>query len=91
MILSLSYSIHVVSEFLEAAGEGEDGQSPGAAPLQRVFLPVVLTGLTTATGLLSLTLSPLAANRKKPLEREYGKPAGSIDLRNGSPKCPVDD
>ena len=32
-----------------------------SAVLQRVFLPVVLTGLTTATGFLSLTLSPLVA------------------------------
>ncbi|MEN8801157.1 MAG: efflux RND transporter permease subunit [Thiogranum sp.] len=64
MILSLSYSIHVVSEFLEAAGESGDRQSLASAALRRVFLPVVLTGLTTATGFLSLTLSPLAAIRE---------------------------
>ncbi|MGI9264716.1 MAG: efflux RND transporter permease subunit, partial [Gammaproteobacteria bacterium] len=64
MILSLSYSIHVVSEFLEAAGETGNRQSLTSAALRRVFLPVVLTGLTTATGFLSLTLSPLAAIRE---------------------------
>ena len=64
MILSLSYSIHVVSEFLEAADESEDRQALASAALRRVFLPVVLTGLTTATGFLSLTLSPLAAIRE---------------------------
>jgi predicted RND superfamily exporter protein len=61
MILSLSYSIHVVSEFLEVPEAGEEAQDPEAGPLHRVFLPVALTGLTTATGFLSLTLSPLAA------------------------------
>jgi predicted RND superfamily exporter protein len=61
MILSLSYSIHVVSEFLDVGVESEDAQGADTGPLQRVFLPVVLTGLTTATGFLSLTLSPLAA------------------------------
>jgi len=64
MILSLSYSIHVVSEFLETAGETTDRQSLASAALYRVFLPVVLTGLTTATGFLSLTLSPLTAVRE---------------------------
>ncbi|MEA3242138.1 MAG: efflux RND transporter permease subunit, partial [Pseudomonadota bacterium] len=64
MILSLSYSIHVVSEFLEAADESEVRQALASAALRRVFLPVVLTGLTTATGFLSLTLSPLAAIRE---------------------------
>ena len=64
MILSLSYSIHVVSEFLETADEATDRQSLASAALYRVFLPVVLTGLTTATGFLSLTLSPLTAVRE---------------------------
>jgi len=64
MILSLSYAIHVVAEFLEVDSENEDSQSSDSAALQRVFLPVVLTGLTTAAGFLSLTLSPLAAIRE---------------------------
>jgi predicted RND superfamily exporter protein len=64
MILSLSYAIHVVSEFLEATGGHEDRQSLATAALQGVFLPVILTGLTTAAGFLSLTLSPLAAIRE---------------------------
>jgi predicted RND superfamily exporter protein len=61
LIISLSYAIHVVSEFLamEKAGPHTDERASGA--LRSLFLPVFFTGLTTAIGFLSLTLSPLAA------------------------------
>lgn len=61
LIICLSYSVHVVSEFLELAKPGEPGDRTAADALRSVFLPVVFTGLTTAIGFLSLTLSPLAA------------------------------
>ncbi len=60
MIISLSYSVHVVAEFLELGKHANRGRTPADA-LRNVFLPVVFTGLTTAIGFLSLTLSPLAA------------------------------
>ena len=61
MIISLSYSIHVVTEFLELTKQADHNQRTTADALRNVFLPVVFTGLTTAIGFLSLTLSPLAA------------------------------
>ena len=61
MIISLSYSIHVVSEFLELEKQGRFDKDSAAEALRGVFLPVLFTGLTTAIGFLSLTLSPLAA------------------------------
>ena len=60
MIISLSYSVHVVAEFLELDKQ-TDRQRTAADALRSVFLPVIFTGLTTAIGFLSLTLSPLAA------------------------------
>jgi len=61
MIISLSYSIHVTAEFQELARHGEHDSGRAAEALRSVFVPVVFTGLTTAIGFLSLTLSPLAA------------------------------
>ena len=60
MIISLTYSIHVVSEFLELAKQPDNNHNTAADALRSVFLPVVFTGLTTAIGFMSLTLSPLA-------------------------------
>ena len=59
MIICLSYSVHVVTEFLEVA-KAKSSRTFDEA-LRSVFLPVVFTGLTTAIGFLTLTLSPLAA------------------------------
>ncbi|MDX1698225.1 MAG: efflux RND transporter permease subunit, partial [Thiohalobacterales bacterium] len=61
MIICLSYAIHVVAEFRALGRRGETGRAQAAGALRGVFLPVVFTGLTTAIGFLSLTLSPLAA------------------------------
>lgn len=61
MIISLSYSIHVVSEFLEIEQSRDNGTQPAVNALRNIFLPVIFTGLTTAVGFLSLTFSPLAA------------------------------
>jgi predicted RND superfamily exporter protein len=61
MIICLSYSVHVVAEFLELARQAPDRRNNFDEALRSVFLPVIFTGLTTAIGFLSLTLSPLAA------------------------------
>jgi len=61
MIISLSYSIHVAAEFLSLEKQGRFDRDSAAEALHSVFLPVLFTGLTTAIGFLSLTLSPLAA------------------------------
>jgi predicted RND superfamily exporter protein len=61
MIICLSYSVHVVTEFLEVAKAKSGRRRTFDDALRSVFLPVVFTGLTTAIGFLTLTLSPLAA------------------------------
>lgn len=64
MILSLSYSMYVVSEFrLSARGE-RAGEVEAAEILRKVSLPVMLAGLTTAVGFSSLFLSELSAIRE---------------------------
>ena len=64
--LGLSYSVHVVSEYYDAGRESQEGGPAQrvAAALEKVALPVGLTGLTTAVGFASLTLSPLPAVRE---------------------------
>jgi predicted RND superfamily exporter protein len=64
--LGLSYSVHVVSEYYDAVRESQEGGPAQrvAAALEKVALPVGLTGLTTAVGFASLTLSPLPAVRE---------------------------
>ncbi|MCP4006745.1 MAG: MMPL family transporter [bacterium] len=66
LILGLSYSVHVVSEFFDEVRE--DPESSAAESMRRalmkVWLPVSLTGLTTAVGFLSVLLTPIAAIRE---------------------------
>jgi predicted RND superfamily exporter protein len=64
--LGLSYAVHVVSEYQETgdATEGGGARARVTATLSHVTLPVFLTGLTTAAGFASLTLSPLGAVRE---------------------------
>ncbi len=64
MILGLSYAVHVVSEFDDALRGGRDPAGATVRALRKVWLPVMLTGLTTAAGFLSLALSPLTAIRE---------------------------
>jgi len=64
MILTLSYSMYVVSDFrLSARGELV-GELESADVLRKVSLPVLLAGLTTAAGFSSLYLSELSAIRE---------------------------
>ncbi|MGW8309735.1 MAG: MMPL family transporter [Thiogranum sp.] len=61
MIITLSYSMYVVSD-LRIAGRGErEGLHEFADVLYEISLPIMLAGLTTAIGFLSLTLSHLPA------------------------------
>lgn len=66
--VGFAYAIHVVSAFYDAVRQGAArGAKRGEAAreaLAEVALPVILTGLTTAAGFLSLTLSPLVAVRE---------------------------
>jgi predicted RND superfamily exporter protein len=64
MILGLSYSVHVVSEYhQQRLGD------PGSIMLVRktlrpVLLPVVLTGVTTVAGFAALMINPIVAVRE---------------------------
>ncbi len=64
LVLGLSYSVHVVSEYRMVVMENSSGQNPLTETLSQVALPVVLTGLTTVAGFMSLTISPLEAIRE---------------------------
>jgi predicted RND superfamily exporter protein len=61
MILGLSYSVHVVSEYHQerAVADGKEGLV--MSTLKQVMLPVVLTGLTTMAGFVALIVNPIAA------------------------------
>jgi predicted RND superfamily exporter protein len=64
MIVTLSYSMYVVSDLRLAARGEEAGQAEIAAVLREISLPIMLAGLTTAVGFLSLCLSDLHAIRE---------------------------
>lgn len=64
MILTLSYSMYVVSDFRISARREQAGEVEIAEILRKVSLPVLLAGLTTAVGFLSLNLSNLSAIRE---------------------------
>ena len=64
MILTLSYSMYVVSDFRLAARGEHAGDMETAGILRNVSLPVFLAGLTTAVGFSSLYLSELSAIRE---------------------------
>jgi len=68
LVVGFAYAIHVVSEYYEVASEnGEHARSKEDVvreAMRRVALPVVLTGITTAAGFVSLTTSPIQAIRQ---------------------------
>jgi predicted RND superfamily exporter protein len=65
LVVGFAYSIHVVSEFYDVLRERRSSHetAPGAVAeaLERVSLPVLLTGVTTAAGLLSLATNRIGA------------------------------
>ena len=73
-ILGLSYAVHVVSEYFDEAQDAPE-KSPRTLmleALQKVWLPVVLTGLTTGIGFLSVLVSPIGAIREFGLISLFG-------------------
>jgi predicted RND superfamily exporter protein len=64
LVLGLSYSLHVVSEYQMLLVEKPAESNPVARALAQIALPTILAGLTTVVGFLSLMLSPLGAIRE---------------------------
>ncbi len=65
LTLGFAYAIHIVSAYYEEAAAGSAEEAP---PMQRglanVAMPVLLAGVTTMVGFLSLTVSRLGAIRE---------------------------
>ncbi|MBW2667520.1 MAG: MMPL family transporter [Deltaproteobacteria bacterium] len=68
LVVGFAYAIHIVSEYYDVASENSEQARSSAAvvreAMRRVALPVILTGITTAAGFLSLTTSPIQAIRQ---------------------------
>ena len=64
MILTLSYSMYIVSDFRLSMRTGKKGEAEIVEILRKASLPVLLAGLTTAVGFSSLYLSELNAIRE---------------------------
>ncbi len=66
LILGLSYSVHVVSEYYDELRHDPElsGVELTHAGLTRVALPVALTGFTTGVGFLAMMFHPLGAIRE---------------------------
>lgn len=64
MILGLSYSVHVVSEYHQLQDKYKPGGNIVHETFRNSYLPVVLAGLTTIAGFVALMLSPMAAIRE---------------------------
>lgn len=64
MILTLSYSMYIVSDFRVAVRKEEGRKKDVTEILRKASLPVLLAGLTTAVGFSSLYLSDLNAIRE---------------------------
>ncbi|MEE8559051.1 MAG: MMPL family transporter, partial [Myxococcota bacterium] len=73
-ILGLSYAVHVVSEYFDEVQDapGESPRTLMLEALQKVWLPVLLTGLTTGIGFLSVLVSPIGAIREFGLLSLFG-------------------
>jgi len=64
MILGLSYSVHVTSEYLQLR-QGPESRHPVVFDtLSHMTLPVLLTGLTTIAGFIALMANPIEAVRE---------------------------
>ena len=64
MILTMSYSMYIVSDLRLALRIEKNGESEVAEILRKASLPVLLAGLTTAVGFTSLYLNDLSAIRE---------------------------
>jgi predicted RND superfamily exporter protein len=63
LVLGISYSVHVVSEYYDVLRERAEvgGREAAREALNRVWQPVLLTGLTTAAGFLATLIQPIEA------------------------------
>jgi predicted RND superfamily exporter protein len=61
MILGLSYSVHVVSDYQQHRDDTPDKRALVRNTLRRILLPVLLTGLTTIAGFASMVVNPIEA------------------------------
>ena len=61
MILGLSYSVHVVSDYHQHRHQTPEKRILVRDTLQRILLPVLLTGVTTIAGFASLMINPIEA------------------------------
>jgi predicted RND superfamily exporter protein len=66
IVLSISTSVHLYSEWLSAAGPGDDRNRLVVLTARNLFAPCMYTALTTALGLLSLLVS------RTPAVRQFG-------------------
>ena len=67
LVIGFAYGVHIVAAYYEALREGPGGPAdagPMRRGLARVAMPVLLAGLTTIVGFLSLTLSRIGAIRE---------------------------
>ena len=64
MIVTLSYSMYIVSDFRLSGRGTKVGEVETVKVLRKISLPVLLAGLTTAVGFSSLYLSELSAIRE---------------------------
>jgi len=61
MILGLSYSVHVVSEYQQLRQQNASRHAVVVDTLGHMTLPVLLTGLTTIAGFIALIANPIEA------------------------------
>lgn len=61
MILGLSYSVHVVSEYHQNRTRTLEKHALVRHTLRLILLPVVLTGVTTIAGFIALMVNPIEA------------------------------
>ncbi|MGB5439667.1 MAG: MMPL family transporter [Gammaproteobacteria bacterium] len=61
MILGLSYSVHVVSEYHQLRRQNASSSEVVIETLGHMTLPVLLTGLTTIAGFIALIANPIEA------------------------------
>ncbi|MCK5308780.1 MAG: MMPL family transporter, partial [Zetaproteobacteria bacterium] len=64
MILGLSYSVHVVSEYHQLRRKNASRHAVVIDTLGHMTLPVLLTGLTTIAGFIALIANPIEAVRE---------------------------
>jgi predicted RND superfamily exporter protein len=64
MILGFTYSVHVVAEYSQIRTLPDSHETAVEKTLEHVTLPVVLTGLTTIAGFVSLIANPIQATRE---------------------------